>query len=34
MVAAIVFSPAGDAFAPVAADKWHQFVYWLTGLFT
>ncbi len=34
MVAAIVFSPAGEAFAPVAADKWHQFVYWLTGLFT
>ena len=34
MAAAIVFSPAGEAFAPVAADKWHQFVYWLTGLFT
>ena len=26
--------PPGDAFAPVVADKWHQFVYWLTGLFT
>jgi uncharacterized membrane-anchored protein len=34
MIVAIVSSPAGDAFAPVAADKWHQFVYWLTGLFT
>jgi uncharacterized membrane-anchored protein len=34
MVVAIVSSPAGDAFAPVVADKWHQFVYWLTGLFT
>ncbi len=34
MVVAIISSPAGDAFAPVAADKWHQFVYWLTGLFT
>jgi uncharacterized membrane-anchored protein len=34
MVVAIVSSPAGDAFAPVVADRWHQFVYWLTGLFT
>jgi uncharacterized membrane-anchored protein len=34
MIVAIVSSPAGDAFAPVVADKWHQFVYWLTGLFT
>jgi uncharacterized membrane-anchored protein len=34
MIVAIVSSPAGEAFAPVFADKWHQFVYWLTGLFT
>jgi uncharacterized membrane-anchored protein len=34
MIVAVVSSPAGDAFAPVVADKWHQFVYWLTGLFT
>ncbi len=34
MIVAIVSSPAGDAFAPVIADRWHQFVYWLTGLFT
>jgi uncharacterized membrane-anchored protein len=34
MIVAIVSSPAGDAFAPVVADRWHQFVYWLTGLFT
>ncbi len=34
MIVAIVSSPAGDAFAPVIADGWHQFVYWLTGLFT
>jgi uncharacterized membrane-anchored protein len=34
MIVAIVSSPAGDAFAPVVADKWHEFVYWLTGLFT
>jgi uncharacterized membrane-anchored protein len=34
MIVAIISSPAGDAFAPVAADAWHQFVYWLTGLFT
>jgi uncharacterized membrane-anchored protein len=34
MIVAIVSSPAGDAFAPFVADKWHQFVYWLTGLFT
>src|SRR5881397_2904002 len=31
LVVAIVSSPAGDAFAPVVADRWHQFVYWLTG---
>ncbi|MEV0399301.1 putative cytokinetic ring protein SteA [Actinoallomurus sp. NPDC050550] len=34
MVAAIVSSPAGDAFEPIVADWWHQFVYWLNGLFT
>jgi uncharacterized membrane-anchored protein len=34
MIVAIISSPAGDAFAPVVADAWHQFVYWLTGLFT
>jgi uncharacterized membrane-anchored protein len=34
MVAAIVSSPAGEAFEPAVADWWHQFVYWLNGLFT
>ncbi|MCO5973645.1 putative cytokinetic ring protein SteA [Actinoallomurus soli] len=34
MVAAVVSSPAGEAFEPAVADWWHQFVYWLNGLFT
>jgi uncharacterized membrane-anchored protein len=34
IVVALWVSPAGQAFAPVIADKWDQFVYWLTGLFS
>lgn len=34
IVVAAAVSPAGDVLQPIVADKWHQFVYWLTGLFT
>jgi uncharacterized membrane-anchored protein len=34
IVVAVIVSPAGGALSPLLADKWHKFVFWLTGLFT
>ncbi|MGH3241180.1 MAG: putative cytokinetic ring protein SteA [Spirillospora sp.] len=31
---AVAMSPAGDVLSPLLADRWHAFVFWLTGLFT
>jgi uncharacterized membrane-anchored protein len=34
MTIAVIMSPAGDVITPVLADRWHAFLFWLTGLFT
>jgi uncharacterized membrane-anchored protein len=34
IVTAVAMSPAGDVISPLIADRWHAFVFWLTGLFT
>ena len=34
IVTAVAMSPAGDVLSPLLADRWHAFVFWLTGLFT
>jgi uncharacterized membrane-anchored protein len=34
IVVAVIVSPAGGPLTPFLADKWHKFVFWLTGLFT
>ncbi|MFS2292183.1 MAG: hypothetical protein FWJ90_05705 [Actinomadura sp.] len=34
IVIAVAVSPAGDVISPLLADRWHAFVFWLTGLFT
>ncbi|WP_395106410.1 putative cytokinetic ring protein SteA [Actinomadura sp. SCN-SB] len=34
MTTAVFMSPAGDVIRPLLADRWHAFVFWLTGLFT
>jgi len=34
IVTAVAMSPAGDVISPLLADRWHAFVFWLTGLFT
>src|SRR5690606_41711563 len=34
IVIAVAVSPAGDVISPLLADRWHAFVFWLTGRFT
>ncbi|MBO2450189.1 hypothetical protein J4573_24010 [Actinomadura barringtoniae] len=34
MTIAVIMSPAGDVITPLLADRWHAFLFWLTGLFT
>ncbi|MFG2001086.1 putative cytokinetic ring protein SteA [Spirillospora sp. NPDC048911] len=34
MTTAVIMSPAGDVLLPLLADRWHAFLFWLTGLFT
>ncbi|WP_067832246.1 putative cytokinetic ring protein SteA [Actinomadura kijaniata] len=34
MTTAVVMSPAGDVIRPLLAERWHSFLFWLTGLFT
>nr|BFE36470.1 hypothetical protein GCM10010200_087210 [Actinomadura rugatobispora] len=34
MTTAVFMSPAGDVIRPLLADRWHAFLFWLTGLFT
>jgi uncharacterized membrane-anchored protein len=34
MTVAIAFSPAGTVILPLLVDRWHAFLFWLTGLFT
>ncbi|MBE1536526.1 putative cytokinetic ring protein SteA [Actinomadura algeriensis] len=34
IVTAVATSPAGDVIGPLLADRWHAFVFWLTGLFS
>ncbi|KAB2339948.1 putative cytokinetic ring protein SteA [Actinomadura rudentiformis] len=34
MTTAVIMSPAGDVLRPLLADRWHAFLFWLTGLFT
>ena len=34
MSTAVFMSPAGDVLRPLLADRWHAFLFWLTGLFT
>ncbi|MFI0479806.1 putative cytokinetic ring protein SteA [Actinomadura sp. 9N215] len=34
IVTAVAMSPAGGVISPLLADRWHAFVFWLTGLFT
>ncbi|WP_433337955.1 putative cytokinetic ring protein SteA [Spirillospora sp. CA-294931] len=34
MTTAVIMSPAGDVLLPLMADRWHAFLFWLTGLFT
>jgi uncharacterized membrane-anchored protein len=34
IIVAVAFSPAGGALGPLLADRWHKFIFWLTGLFT
>jgi uncharacterized membrane-anchored protein len=33
IVVTVAVSPAGDAISPLLADRWHAFLFWLTGLF-
>ncbi|MBX6766066.1 MAG: hypothetical protein IRY90_02740 [Actinomadura rubrobrunea] len=34
MTTAVIMSPAGEIIRPLLADRWHAFLFWLTGLFT
>ncbi|MFC6887282.1 MULTISPECIES: putative cytokinetic ring protein SteA [Actinomadura] len=34
MTTAVFMSPVGDVLRPLLADRWHAFLFWLTGLFT
>ncbi|MEV5575390.1 putative cytokinetic ring protein SteA [Spirillospora sp. NPDC052269] len=34
MTTAVFMSPAGDVIRPLLADRWHAFLFWLTGLLT
>jgi uncharacterized membrane-anchored protein len=34
MIIAVKVSPFDGPFTPFLADKWHKFIFWLTGLFT
>ncbi|RAY13864.1 hypothetical protein DPM19_16275 [Actinomadura craniellae] len=34
VIVAVLVSPAGDVLIPVLADRWHGFLFWLTGLFS
>ncbi|POM22364.1 hypothetical protein BTM25_57760 [Actinomadura rubteroloni] len=34
MSTAVFMSPAGDVIRPLLADRWHAFLFWLTGLFS
>ncbi|MFC9976548.1 putative cytokinetic ring protein SteA [Spirillospora sp. NPDC050679] len=34
MTTAVFMSPAGDVIEPLLAERWHSFLFWLTGLFT
>ncbi|WP_019633704.1 putative cytokinetic ring protein SteA [Actinomadura atramentaria] len=34
MSTAVSMSPAGDVIRPLLADRWHAFLFWLTGLFS
>jgi uncharacterized membrane-anchored protein len=34
IIVAVSVSPAGDIIAPALADRWHAFLFWLTGLFS
>ena len=34
IVVAVSVSPAGGVIAPALADRWHAFLFWLTGLFS
>jgi uncharacterized membrane-anchored protein len=34
MIVAVFVSPAGDIIRPLLAEQWHEFLYWLTGLFS
>jgi uncharacterized membrane-anchored protein len=33
IVVTVAVSPAGDVISPLLADRWHAFLFWLTGLF-
>lgn len=34
MTTAVLVSPVGDVIRPLLAERWHAFLFWLTGLFT
>ncbi|WP_018656623.1 putative cytokinetic ring protein SteA [Actinomadura flavalba] len=34
MSTAVFMSPVGDVIRPLLADRWHAFLFWLTGLFS
>ena len=34
IIIAVMFSPFNGPFSPFLADKWHKFIFWVTGLFT
>jgi uncharacterized membrane-anchored protein len=34
MTTAVLLSPAGDVLRPLLAERWHAFLFWLTGLFS
>jgi uncharacterized membrane-anchored protein len=34
MTVALAFSPAGTVILPLLKERWHAFLFWLTGLFT
>ncbi|HEY7483488.1 MAG TPA: putative cytokinetic ring protein SteA [Streptosporangiaceae bacterium] len=34
IIIAVLVSPAAGPLTPFLADKWHKFIFWLTGLFT